>query len=73
MSLQSAAAASNSVDIFPSGGKPYGLTYADHIKNFWRWSLAIPAKNNPINDETGVKCTNCQQNTNSSVILLGLQ
>ena len=36
LSLQpGAAAASNSVDIFPPGGKPYGLTYADHIKNFW--------------------------------------
>ena len=71
LSLQpGAAAASNSVDIFPPGGKPYGLTYADNIKNFWRWSLAIPAKNNPINDETGIKCTSGQQNTNSSVFYL---
>ena len=70
LSLPPAAAASNSVDIFPPGGKPYGLSYADHIKNFWKWSLAIPAKDNPINDETGVKCTNGQQNTNSSVFYL---
>ena len=65
-----AAAASNSVNIFPPGGKPYGLTYAEHIKNFWKWSLAIPAKDNPVNDPTGVKCTNGQSNTNSSVFYL---
>ena len=67
---QPVAGASNSVNIFPPGGKPYGLTYAEHIKNFWKWSLGIPAKDNPINDETGVKCANGQQNTNSSVFYL---
>jgi hypothetical protein len=64
------AAASNSVNIFPPGGKPYGLTYAEHIKNFWKWSLAIPGKDNPINDPTGVKCANGQSNSNSSVLYL---
>ena len=32
--------------------------------------LSIPAKDNPINDETGVKCANSQSNTNSSVFYL---
>jgi hypothetical protein len=32
--------------------------------------LKIPAKDNPINDPTGVKCTNGQSNTNSSVFYL---
>jgi hypothetical protein len=41
------------------------------LKNFWKWSLGIPAKDNPINDPTGVKCTNSQSNTNSSVSYLG--
>jgi hypothetical protein len=68
--LLSPAAASNPLNIFPPGSKPYGLTYAEHIKNFWKWSLAIPAKDNPINDPTGVKCTNGQSNTNSSVFYL---
>ena len=68
--LQPVAAASNSVNIFPPGAKPYGLTYAEHAKNFQKWVLSIPAKDNPINDETGVKCTNGQQNTNSSVFYL---
>ena len=52
----SPVAALNSVNILPQGGKPYGLTYAEHIKNFWKWNLAIPAKDNPINDPTGDKC-----------------
>jgi hypothetical protein len=62
---------SNSVNIFPPGGKPYGLSYSDHIENFWKWSLAIPAKENPINDPTGDKCANGQSNTNLSVFYLG--
>ncbi|MBV9177104.1 MAG: hypothetical protein JO327_04765 [Nitrososphaeraceae archaeon] len=67
----SPVAALNSVNIFPPGGKPYGLTYADHIKNFWKWSLAIPAKDNPINDPTGANCANGQTNTKSPVFYLG--
>jgi len=59
-----------SVNIFPPGGKPYGLTYADHIKNFWKWSLGIPAKDNPSNDPTGAKCATGQLNTTSSVFYL---
>jgi hypothetical protein len=60
----------SSVNIFPADSKPYGLTYADHIKNFWKWNLKIPAKDNPINDPTGAKCAIGQENTNSSVFYL---
>ena len=63
-------AALNTVNISPPGGKPYGLTYADHIKNFWKWALKIPASENPVNDPTGVKCSTGQENTNSSVFYL---
>jgi hypothetical protein len=68
--LLSPVAGSTSVNIFPPGSKPYGLTYAEHIKNFQKWVLKIPANDNPINDPTGVKCTNGQSNTNSSVFYL---
>ena len=61
---------SQSVNIFPPGSKPYGLTYAEHEKNFWKWTLGIPAKESPVNDPTGEKCTNGQSNTNSSVFYL---
>jgi hypothetical protein len=63
-------AGSTSVNIFPPGGKPYGLEYPKHIENFWKWSLAIPAKENPIDDPTGEKCARGQSNTNSSVFYL---
>lgn len=64
------ASTSNSVNIFPPDSKPYGLTYADHEKNFWKWALAIPASENPVNDQTGAKCAVGQSNTNSSVFYL---
>jgi hypothetical protein len=74
----SAVAGSSSVKIFPPESKPYGLTYSDHIKNFWKWALAIPDNENPVNDQTGQKCTAGQSNTtgesntNSSVFYLTL-
>lgn len=61
---------STSVNIFPPGSEPYGLPYAKHIENFWKWILSIPAKDNPINDLTGGKCATGQSNTNSSLFYL---
>ncbi len=68
--MLSAVADSNSVNIFSPESKPYGLSYAEHEKNFWKWSLAIPVNENPVNDPTGEKCPNGQSNTNSSVFYL---
>lgn len=66
----SPVSASSSVNIFPPGSKPYGLTYADHAKDFWKWTLKIPASENPVNDPTGEKCAAGQSSTNSSVFYL---
>jgi hypothetical protein len=63
---------SNSVNIFPPGSKPYGLTFAEHQKNFWKWILEIPANESPVNDPTGEKCANGQSNTNSSIFYLSM-
>jgi hypothetical protein len=63
-------AASTSLNIFPPGSKPYGLTYSKHIENFWKWALGIPAKENPIDDQKGEKCATGQSNSNSSVFYL---
>jgi hypothetical protein len=60
----------SSVNVFLPDAKPYGLTYADHIKNFWKWSLKIPANKNPVNDPTGANCATGQENTNSPVFYL---
>jgi hypothetical protein len=66
----SSALGSSSLNIFPQGSKPYGLTYAQHAKNFWNWTLGISGVDNPINDPTGAKCGTGQSNTNSSVFYL---
>jgi hypothetical protein len=62
--------ASNSISIFPPESKPFGLTFAEHQKNFWKWVLGIPANESPVNDRTGEKCANGQSNSNSSVFYL---
>jgi hypothetical protein len=61
-----------SINIFSPGTNPYGLTFSDHIKNFWKWILQIPAKDNPLDDPTGEKCATGQSNTNSSVFYLAI-
>jgi hypothetical protein len=66
----SASVASNTLNIFPPGSNPYGLSYSEHVKNFWKWILAIPANDNPFNDNTGEKCATGQSNTSSSVFYL---
>ena len=61
-----------SLNIFPPESKPYGLTFAEHQKNFWKWLLEIPANESPLNDRTGEKCATGQSNTNSSVFYLSM-
>jgi hypothetical protein len=61
--------ASNIANIFPLESKPYGLTFAEHQKNFWKWIVGIPAKESPLNDPTGEKCANEQSNSNSFVFI----
>lgn len=62
-----------SVKIFPPGSKPYGASTDEHIENFWKWQISIPAEpegEHPISDVTGEKCTKDQLNSNSSVFYL---
>jgi hypothetical protein len=62
---------SDSVNIYPPGSKPYGLTYADHVKNFWKWLLSIPSDQSPINEQKNEgKCAEGQSNSNSSIFFL---
>jgi hypothetical protein len=63
-------AASNSLSIFPPDSKPYGLTYDEHVQNFWKWLLSIPSSENPLDDKTGDKCAASQTSSNSSVFYL---
>jgi len=65
-----AAASNNSVNLFTPGSKPYGLTFQDHIKNFWKWVISIPEDKSPWSDQTGANCA-YGQSANSSVFYLG--
>jgi hypothetical protein len=60
----------NTVNIPPPGGKPYGLTYEDHIKNFWKWIISFPIPKSPWQDNTGTNCDNGQSATNSPIFYL---
>jgi hypothetical protein len=60
----------NSIEIFGPEDKPYGLPYEDHAKNWWKWLVAMPIDINPTKDKTGDKCTNGQENSNSSLFYL---
>ena len=62
---------SNSVNIFPPGGKPYGLSYSDHIKNFWKWSLQYLLRKILRMTPQEINVRMDQSNTNSSVFYLG--
>jgi hypothetical protein len=65
------ATIATSSNIYPPGDKPYGLSYSDHVKNWWIWALGIPAKENPMTDPTGDKCST-GQNVSSSVFYLAI-
>jgi hypothetical protein len=66
----SAAAGVNSVNVFPPTTDPYGLTYDEHVKNFWKWLISLPKNMNPWDDPTGKNCANGQLEMNSSVFYL---
>jgi hypothetical protein len=64
------ATVDKSVDIHPPESSPYGLTYEQHVENFWKWLLPQPVPSSPWNDQTGINCTNGQSGSNSSVFYL---
>jgi hypothetical protein len=64
------AQSSNTVGIFPQNSKPFGLSYEDHIKNYWKFAIKFPNENNPWTDKTGGMCRNGQESVNSSIFYL---
>ena len=61
----------SSVEIFPLDSTPSGLSYEEHIKNYWKMTLATPLdENHPWYDNTGDKCRVGQENSNSSIFYL---
>jgi hypothetical protein len=41
------------VDFYSPDDKPYGKSYEEHIIDYWKEVLAIPAPKNPMEDKTG--------------------
>jgi hypothetical protein len=64
------AIGANLINILPPEDKPYGLSYEEHVKNFWKWVISLPSEKNPWPDNTGENCANKQLETNSSVFYL---
>ena len=60
----------SSISYFPSNEKPFGLSYEDHITNYWKWILSIPVEQNPMMDRTGEQCTFLQNLSSSSIFYL---
>lgn len=60
----------NSVELLPMGGKPYGLTYEDHVINYQKYILSIPLDKSPGSDRTGQLCTYGQDTSNSTIFYL---
>lgn len=69
--VQITNAVQNVVDFFPVSDKPFGLTYEDYAKNYWKLFLSIPADKNPFEDQTGEKCTYAQNTTKTVFFLTG--
>ena len=62
--------ADSSMSIVAPGSNPHGLTYEQHVENFWKWLLPLPKDLSPWNDPDGHNCTSGQSGTNSSVFYL---
>jgi hypothetical protein len=60
----------SSIDIIGPENKPYGLSYEEHVKNFWKWVLSIPADKGLW--DTADKGENCHvgQSPNSPIFYI---
>jgi len=68
--LNSSNSAPTSINVFPRNSNPYGLSFEDHVRNYWKMTLAIPSDGHPWKDETGANCRKGQESLNSSIFYL---
>jgi hypothetical protein len=61
------AQVTGSVDIFPIDSDPFGISYEEHVKKYWKSLSPTPTDQNPM---TTGKCTFEQETSNSSVFYL---
>jgi hypothetical protein len=60
----------NSVEILPRNSKPYGLSYEEHVKSYWKHTLLLNKTGHPWYDIDGSKCRVGQEKFNSSIFYL---
>lgn len=58
------------LEIFNPQDKPFGLSYQEHIKNYWNWYVSIPKEQHPAKDLIGNRCALGQNNISSDVFYL---
>jgi hypothetical protein len=58
------------IEIFKPNENPFGISYEDHIKNFWKWTVSLPKNDNPRIDNNGQKDEIANHNSNSQVFYL---
>ena len=58
------------IEIFKPNESPFGLSYEDHIKNYWKFTCKIPKDKNPAIDNNGQKDEIANQNSNAPVFYL---
>jgi hypothetical protein len=50
----------NSVSVYTSDSKPYGLSYGNWTAKWWTWLMSIPTNVNPASDSSGANCAQNQ-------------
>ena len=60
----------DTVKVFSPDDEPFGLTFQEHVKNFWKHIISLPIDENPWEDQTGQNCSIGQLDTNSSIFYL---
>jgi len=58
------------IEIFKPNENPFGLSYEDHIKNFWKFTCNLSKDKNPAINNNGQKDEIANQNSNSPVFYL---
>ena len=61
------------IEIFKPNENPFGISYEDHIKSFWKFTCNLSKDKNPAINNNGQKDEIANQNSNSPVFYLLLQ
>src|SRR5688500_4217154 len=61
------------IEIFKPNDNPFGISYEDHVKNFWKLTCSFPKNKNPARrDNNGQKDEIANQNSASPVFYLNI-